>query len=182
MRTGAELDSQRTFSTTLPTSRIPRRSQRWRSRFAQMCVFPSLRSRSQTDLPRSSKIGHPTIIVGAFPAFSSHRLLIVRSQVNNAGIARGKTILDTTPEEFLLTYQVNVLGCHNILREFLPHSASFLPRRSKAVLIFLAAVISIKCVSKRPASDPSDLLPLSQPWPHHDHCELCVVHGDSSAQ
>jgi len=45
-------------------------------------------------------------------------------QVNNAGIARGKTILDTKPEEFLLTYKVNVLGAHNILREFLPYSAS----------------------------------------------------------
>ncbi|GAA5833542.1 hypothetical protein JCM5353_007956 [Sporobolomyces roseus] len=41
--------------------------------------------------------------------------------INNAGIARGKTILDTKPEEFLLTYKVNVLGAHNILREFLPH-------------------------------------------------------------
>ncbi|GAA5851472.1 hypothetical protein JCM9279_001079 [Rhodotorula babjevae] len=41
--------------------------------------------------------------------------------VNNAGIARGKTILDTKPEEFLLTYKVNVLGAHNILREFLPY-------------------------------------------------------------
>lgn len=46
-------------------------------------------------------------------------------QINNAGIARGKTILETKPEEFLLTYKVNVLGCHNILREFLPHSELF---------------------------------------------------------
>ncbi|SCZ94075.1 BZ3500_MvSof-1268-A1-R1_Chr6-1g08404 [Microbotryum saponariae] len=50
-----------------------------------------------------AKVGHPTYII------------------NNAGIARGNTILDTTPEQFLLTYKVNVLGCHNILREFLPH-------------------------------------------------------------
>ncbi|BGP30464.1 hypothetical protein JCM10296v2_002219 [Rhodotorula toruloides] len=48
-------------------------------------------------------VGNPTIIV------------------NNAGIARGKTILDTKPEEFMLTYKVNVLGAHNILREFLPY-------------------------------------------------------------
>ena len=54
------------------------------------------------------KIGEPTIIV------------------NNAGIARGNSILDTTPAQFLLTYKVNVLGAHNILREFLPH-CSFLP-------------------------------------------------------
>ncbi|KAI5475936.1 hypothetical protein MNV49_000711 [Pseudohyphozyma bogoriensis] len=51
-------------------------------------------------------VGEPTIIV------------------NNAGIARGKTILETKPEEFLLTYKVNVLGAHNILREFLPHIIS----------------------------------------------------------
>lgn len=48
-------------------------------------------------------LGHPTVIV------------------NNAGIARGNTILNTTPDQFMLTYKVNVLGCHNILREFLPH-------------------------------------------------------------
>ncbi|CEQ41848.1 SPOSA6832_03603 [Sporobolomyces salmonicolor] len=51
-----------------------------------------------------AEIGEPTVLI------------------NNAGIARGKTILDTKPEEFLLTYKVNVLGAHNILREFLPHS------------------------------------------------------------
>ncbi|GAA5889944.1 hypothetical protein JCM16303_004358 [Sporobolomyces ruberrimus] len=50
-----------------------------------------------------AEIGQPTVLI------------------NNAGIARGKTILETKPEEFLLTYKVNVLGCHNILREFLPH-------------------------------------------------------------
>ncbi|GAA5928997.1 SDR family oxidoreductase [Sporobolomyces koalae] len=50
-----------------------------------------------------AEIGEPTVLV------------------NNAGIARGKTILETKPEEFLLTYKVNVLGAHNILREFLPH-------------------------------------------------------------
>ncbi|KAM0788279.1 hypothetical protein ACM66B_001426 [Microbotryomycetes sp. NB124-2] len=50
-----------------------------------------------------AEVGEPTIII------------------NNAGIARGETILNTTPDQFLLTYKVNVLGCHNILREFLPH-------------------------------------------------------------
>ncbi|GAA5858576.1 hypothetical protein JCM1840_001266 [Sporobolomyces johnsonii] len=53
-----------------------------------------------------AEIGQPTVLI------------------NNAGIARGKTILDTKPEEFLLTYKVNVLGAHNILREFLPHIIS----------------------------------------------------------
>ncbi|GAA6000250.1 hypothetical protein JCM10207_007924 [Rhodosporidiobolus poonsookiae] len=53
-----------------------------------------------------AELGHPTILV------------------NNAGIARGKTILDTTADEFLLTYKVNVLGSFNVLREFLPHIVS----------------------------------------------------------
>ncbi|GJN87277.1 hypothetical protein Rhopal_000225-T1 [Rhodotorula paludigena] len=50
-----------------------------------------------------AEVGEPTILI------------------NNAGIARGKKILDVTPEEFLLTYKVNVVGALNILREFLPH-------------------------------------------------------------
>ncbi|GAA5891398.1 hypothetical protein JCM6882_004682 [Rhodosporidiobolus microsporus] len=49
------------------------------------------------------EVGNPTILI------------------NNAGIIRGKTLLETTPEEHLLTYKVNVLGAHNVLREFLPH-------------------------------------------------------------
>ncbi|KAM0754267.1 NAD(P)-binding protein [Meredithblackwellia eburnea MCA 4105] len=52
------------------------------------------------------ELGQPTIII------------------NNAGIARGKTILETTPDEYLLTYKVNVIGCLNILREFLPYIIS----------------------------------------------------------
>ncbi|ORY88826.1 hypothetical protein BCR35DRAFT_288643 [Leucosporidium creatinivorum] len=53
-----------------------------------------------------AELGHPTVLI------------------NNAGIARGSTILDTTAEQFLLTFKVNVLGAHNILREFLPHLIS----------------------------------------------------------
>lgn len=49
------------------------------------------------------EVGHPTIIV------------------NNAGIARGRRILDLTPEQFLQTYKVNVVGPFLILKEFLPH-------------------------------------------------------------
>lgn len=49
-------------------------------------------------------------------------------QINNAGIIRGKTILATTMEEYMLTYKVNFIGCHNILREFLPHSESLISR------------------------------------------------------
>ncbi|GAA6028068.1 hypothetical protein JCM8097_001856 [Rhodosporidiobolus ruineniae] len=51
-------------------------------------------------------LGHPTVLI------------------NNAGIARGKTILTCSADEFLLTYKVNVLGAFNILKEFLPHIVS----------------------------------------------------------
>ena len=82
----------------------------------------------------------------AFGGDLTHRPLV---QVNNAGIARGKTILDTKPEEFLLTYKVNVLGAHNILREFLPHCKTGL----KPLLYLVAnsidiTVVKIKCVER----------------------------------
>lgn len=62
-----------------------------------------------------AQIGHPTIIV------------------NNAGILRGNTLLETSMSEFELTYKVNVLGAHNILREFLPHRKSSTHQSSSAL-------------------------------------------------
>ena len=56
------------------------------------------------------EVGHPTIIV------------------NNAGIAKGRKILELTSDEFLMTYRVNTLGCFHILKEFLPHSAPLVCR------------------------------------------------------
>ncbi|GAA5821393.1 hypothetical protein JCM11251_004602 [Rhodosporidiobolus azoricus] len=52
------------------------------------------------------EVGNPTILI------------------NNAGILRGKTLLETSNEEHLLMYKVNVLGAHNVLREFLPYILS----------------------------------------------------------
>lgn len=89
--------------------------------------------------------------------------------INNAGIARGKTILDTTLEEFLLSYKVNVGGAVNVLREFLPHiiainhghiittasSAAYLSipqlseySSSKSALLTLHEVLSQELVSR----------------------------------
>jgi len=79
-------------------------------------AFPPPRTARRADRPRASPLLRAQQ--------HEHKLTSALLQVNNAGIARGKTILDTKPEEFLLTYKVNVLGAHNILREFLPYSAS----------------------------------------------------------
>ncbi|KAK6519382.1 hypothetical protein TWF281_003216 [Arthrobotrys megalospora] len=48
-------------------------------------------------------VGHPTIIV------------------NNAGVARGNTILDGTEKDVRFTFDVNILAHFWILKEFLPH-------------------------------------------------------------
>lgn len=50
-------------------------------------------------------VGHPTIIV------------------NNAGVARGATILDGTENDVRFTFDVNILAHFWILKEFLPHIA-----------------------------------------------------------
>lgn len=123
---------------------------------ADVSVLPSRRSGSPTDWLLANKDWAPYDHCRGFSAPSRSLELTSRSQVNNAGIARGKTILDTTPEEFLLTYKVNVLGCHNILREFLPHSASFSSQSLGTGADLLAVVISIKCATSPPSLDLSD--------------------------
>ena len=40
--------------------------------------------------------------------------------MNNAGFARGKTILDATDNDLRLTFQVNVISHYQLAREFLP--------------------------------------------------------------
>ncbi|KAK6501946.1 hypothetical protein TWF481_009764 [Arthrobotrys musiformis] len=50
-----------------------------------------------------TSVGNPTIIV------------------NNAGVARGNTILDATEKDIRFTFDVNVLAHFWILKEFLPH-------------------------------------------------------------
>jgi short-subunit dehydrogenase len=50
-----------------------------------------------------SKVGNPTVLV------------------NNAGFARGKTILDTTDNDLRLTFQVNAISHYQLAQQFLPH-------------------------------------------------------------
>lgn len=61
--------------------------------------------------PRPSIVHKP-----AYPTFP---------QLNLAGVVRGSTLLDTTSQQLELTLKINVVGAHNIVREFLPHSKSF---------------------------------------------------------
>lgn len=58
--------------------------------------------------------------------------------VNNAGIARGKRIIELTNREFIGTLNVNVVGAHNMLREFLPSSKSVPPSALRPVNIRMA--------------------------------------------
>ncbi|KIW05677.1 uncharacterized protein PV09_03540 [Verruconis gallopava] len=48
------------------------------------------------------KVGHPTVLI------------------NNAGFARGKTILDTTDNDLRLTFQVNAICHYQLAQQFLP--------------------------------------------------------------
>ncbi|KAI9738776.1 MAG: hypothetical protein M1834_008283 [Cirrosporium novae-zelandiae] len=41
--------------------------------------------------------------------------------VNNAGVCRGKSILDTTDDDVQFTFDVNTLAHYKLVREFLPH-------------------------------------------------------------
>ncbi|KAK1245043.1 hypothetical protein MKX08_004672 [Trichoderma sp. CBMAI-0020] len=50
-----------------------------------------------------SQVGHPSIII------------------NNAGVIRGKTILDATPADVRLTFDVNALAHYWVVQTFLPH-------------------------------------------------------------
>lgn len=49
------------------------------------------------------QIGHPTVVI------------------NNAGVCRGKTILDATPEDVRFTFDVNALAPFWVTKTFLPH-------------------------------------------------------------
>lgn len=44
--------------------------------------------------------------------------------INNAGVARGKTILDTTERDLNLTFKVNTFAHYYLTQEFLPHMIS----------------------------------------------------------
>ena len=50
-----------------------------------------------------ASLGHPTVLI------------------NNAGCARGKTILDSTENDIRLTFNVNTLSHYFLAQQFLPH-------------------------------------------------------------
>ncbi|KAM0252111.1 hypothetical protein ACHAQJ_007908, partial [Trichoderma viride] len=51
----------------------------------------------------TSQVGHPSVII------------------NNAGVVRGKTILDATPADVRFTFDVNALAPFWVIKTFLPH-------------------------------------------------------------
>lgn len=51
----------------------------------------------------TSQVGHPSVII------------------NNAGVVRGKTILDATPADIRFTFDVNALAHYWVAQTFLPH-------------------------------------------------------------
>ncbi|PTB43087.1 uncharacterized protein TrAFT101_001644 [Trichoderma asperellum] len=54
----------------------------------------------------TSQVGHPSVII------------------NNAGVVRGKTILDATPADVRFTFDVNALAHYWVAQAFLPHIVS----------------------------------------------------------
>lgn len=88
----------------------------------------------------------------------------------------------------MLTYKVNVLGAHNILREFLPYSA-FSPCSLEVFLAdSQARQSSSASASPQPALSP--FVPLTfpifrssvQPRPHNDHRLIRLVRLHPAAQ
>ncbi|SCZ87856.1 BZ3500_MvSof-1268-A1-R1_Chr2-3g05324 [Microbotryum saponariae] len=64
-----------------------------------------------------AEVGHPTIILAVAELLTT----ILPVQVNNAGIIHVAPLLKVTPASMKKVFAVNVMGAHNILREFLPH-------------------------------------------------------------
>jgi len=67
------------------------------------CDLSSPSSISSAAASIRSTLGNPTILI------------------NNAGVARGKTILDTTEKDLNLTFKVNAFSHYYLAHEFLPH-------------------------------------------------------------
>lgn len=65
-------------------------------------------------------IGHPTILI------------------NNAGVARGKTLLDSTEKDIRFTYDVNTFAHFWTAKEFLPHMA----RQNHGMIVTVASFAS----------------------------------------
>ncbi|KAI8954844.1 NAD(P)-binding protein [Xylaria longipes] len=66
------------------------------------CDIASATSLAEVAKEVRAKVGEPTILV------------------NNAGVARGKTILETTEKDLKFTFDVNTFAHYNTVKEFLP--------------------------------------------------------------
>ncbi|KAK1690628.1 short-chain dehydrogenase [Colletotrichum godetiae] len=71
-----------------------------------------------------AKVGHPTVLI------------------NNAGVARGKTVLDSTERDIRFTFDVNTLAHYWTTKEFLPHMA----KTNHGMIVTVASYASYLCV------------------------------------
>ncbi|KAF4781855.1 short-chain dehydrogenase [Colletotrichum scovillei] len=71
-----------------------------------------------------AKVGHPTVLI------------------NNAGVARGKTVLDSTERDIRFTFDVNTLAHYWTTKEFLPHMA----KMNHGMIVTVASYASYLCV------------------------------------
>ncbi|KAI9824895.1 MAG: hypothetical protein M1832_001500 [Thelocarpon impressellum] len=73
-----------------------------------------------------SSMGHPTILI------------------NNAGVARGKTILDSSEADVRLTFDVNALSHYWLVKEFLPDMVS----NDHGMVVTVASIAAYVCTSQ----------------------------------
>ncbi|EFQ26281.1 short chain dehydrogenase [Colletotrichum graminicola] len=71
-----------------------------------------------------AKVGHPTVLI------------------NNAGVARGKTVLDSTEHDVRFTFDVNTLSHYWTTKEFLPNMV----KNNHGMIVTVASFASFLCV------------------------------------
>ncbi|KAL9051894.1 MAG: hypothetical protein Q9162_005732 [Coniocarpon cinnabarinum] len=81
------------------------------------CDITSPKEVSSTAERIRVEVGHPTILV------------------NNAGVCRGKTILDSTEADVKLTFEVNAVSHYRLAREFIPEMA----KRNHGIVVTIAS-------------------------------------------
>ncbi|KAI0452724.1 NAD(P)-binding protein [Xylaria acuta] len=81
------------------------------------CDIASAASLAEVAKEVRAKVGEPTILV------------------NNAGVARGKTILETTEQDLKFTFDVNTFAHYNTVKEFLP----FMIKKNHGMVVTVAS-------------------------------------------
>ncbi|RWA06567.1 hypothetical protein EKO27_g8532 [Xylaria grammica] len=84
------------------------------------CDITSPASLAEAAKEIRAKVGEPTILV------------------NNAGVARGKTILETSEKDLKFTFDVNVFAHYNTVKEFLPSMI----KKNHGMVVTVASVAS----------------------------------------